>query len=97
MAVLVLLLTGLSVSPQLHAELHDCGHDHDHPAPASIPDSEASCVVTLFGQGITAGLAPLALPAPSSHFQSTIVTARREIFFCPPRYLHQPERGPPLV
>ena len=59
-AALVLLLSVLAVSPQIHADLHACGHDHSHfpAAPAGNPGSDDGCVVTLFGQGITAGAAP---------------------------------------
>lgn len=63
-AVLVLLLSVSSVSPALHAWLHDLGHDHaEHTCPhhgaraatsdsAPAPDGEDhQCAVTLFAHG----------------------------------------------
>ena len=97
-AALVLLLTVLSVSPQLHADLHACGHDHGHPheSPAGNPDSDDGCVVTLFGQGITAGPAPVSLATPAAALVAPIFFRPYEVAVSPPRYLHQPGRGPPL-
>jgi hypothetical protein len=97
-AALVLLLSVLSVSHQLHADLHACGHDHGHAheAPAGNPDSDESCVVTLFGQGITAGSAPLLIAAPIVAFSAPNFSRSTELVFGSPRYLHLPGRGPPL-
>ena len=97
-AVLVLLLTVLAISPQLHADLHACGHDHGHPheAPAGNPDSDDGCVISLFGQGITAGSAPVLLAAPPVAFAAPNFSLRAELVFSSPRYLHLPGRGPPL-
>lgn len=97
-AALVLLLSVLTVSPALHADLHACGHDHSHSpkAPAGNPDSEDGCVVSLFGQGITAGSAPVLLATPAGAFLAPSFSRPAEIIFSSPRYLHQPGRGPPL-
>ena len=99
-AALVLLLSVLAVSPQLHADLHACGHDHrhshDHEVPASNPDSDPGCVVTLFGQGITAGPAPVLLAAPAAALVAPIFFRPSEVAVSTPYYLHQPGRGPPL-
>jgi hypothetical protein len=101
-AALVLLLTVLAVSPQLHADLHAAdpshahhhGPDHSHshdPAP-----SDEGCVVTLFGAGVTAAPAPLVVLAPTVRPTLAAFAPRAEIFVSSPRYLHQPERGPPV-
>jgi hypothetical protein len=99
-AALVLLLTVLSVSPQLHADLHACGHDHGHShhheVPVSDSDSDHGCVVTLFGHGITAGSAPVSLAAPPIAFAAPNFSRPAELVFSSPRYLHLPGRGPPL-
>lgn len=99
-AALVLLLSVLAVSPQLHADLHACGHDHGHShhheVPASDFDSDPGCVVTLFGQGITAGPAPVSLATPAAALVAPIFFRPSEVAVSPPRYLHQPGRGPPL-
>lgn len=89
-AALVLLLTILAVSPQLHADVH--GHSHPHDA---VPSDEG-CVVTLFAAGVTAAPAVLIVAAPPVTHVAPAPDTHVEIFVSPPRYLHQPERGPPL-
>ncbi len=97
-AALVLLLSVLAVSPRLHADLHACGHEHSHSpaAPAGNPDSDDGCVVTLFGQGITAGSAPALIGAPPIAFAARNFPRPTELVFSSPRFLHLPGRGPPL-
>ena len=91
-AALVLLLMVLAVSPQLHTAFH--GHSNESTA-ANAPDE--GCVVTLFAAGVTAATAALALVvSPQAHLSAEF-SLHSEIFVSPPRYLHQPERGPPLV
>ena len=89
---LVLLLTVLAVSPQLHTGLH--GHHHDCPAENT---QDEGCVVTLFAAGVTAAPAPLVVVAPPPTHLRAEFSPHSEIFFSPPSYLHQPERGPPRV
>ena len=101
-AALVLALTILAVSPQLHADLHAAdpshahhhGHDHSH-SHDQIPSDEG-CVVTLFAAGVTAAPAPLVVLAPTVRHTPAAFAPRAEIFVSTPRYLHQPERGPPV-
>ena len=89
-AVLVLLLTVLAVSPQLHADFHA------HDAETGAAHTDDGCVVALFAGGVTATPAALFLAAPTTAHAAVAFTPRAEIFVSPPRYLHQPERGPPL-
>ncbi len=89
-AVLVLLLTVLAVSPQLHADFHA------HDAATEAVHTDDGCVVSLFAGGVTAAPAALFLAAPTTAHVAAALAPRTEIFVSPPRYLHQPERGPPL-
>ena len=91
-AALVLLLTVLAVSPQLHTSFHD---HHDDCTAENTQDE--GCVVTLFAAGVTAAPAPLVVVAPPTTHLRAEFSPHSEIFVTPPRYLHQPERGPPLV
>lgn len=89
-AALLLVLTFLAVSPRLHAALHA----HDVATEATHADD--GCVITLFAGGVTAAPAAVNLTAPSTVHIAVAFAPRLEIFVSPPRYLHQPERGPPL-
>jgi hypothetical protein len=91
-AALVLLLTVLAVSPQLHTAFH--GHTDDC---AAANAQDEGCVVTLFAAGVTAAHAPLVVVAPPQTYLRAEFSPHFEIFVNPPRYLHQPERGPPSV
>ena len=85
-AVLVLLLTAFAVSPQLHGWLHHETADHDD-----------GCAIVLFSNGVTLAAGYVALTPPSMERQVERVSAPREIFLVPARYLRQPERGPPVA
>lgn len=91
-ATLVLLLTVLAVSPQLHTAFH--GHTDDS---AAANAQDEGCVVTLFAAGVTAAPASLVVVAPPQTHLHAEFSPQSEIFVSPPRYLHQPERGPPSV
>lgn len=81
---LVLALAVFAASPELHAKLHggSIGHD-DH------------CPVALFAAGVTTPVGlQVALPAVAE-FRVPRAFAAEEIFLSSPRYLRQPERGPP--
>ncbi len=89
-ALLVLLLTVLAVSPQLHADLHA------HDAATEAVHADDGCVISLFASGVTAAPSALLLAVPPTTHVAATFSPRTEIFVSPPRYLHQPERGPPL-
>lgn len=86
-ALLVLALTVLAANPRLHEKLHA-----DDPAPHTD-----GCAVVLFANGValTVALTP-ALPAVAE-WRVTPAAVVTEIFLAAPRYLRQPERGPPAL
>jgi hypothetical protein len=88
-AALVLLLTILAVSPQLHAGLHA------HDVATDSAQNDDGCVISLFAGGVTAAPVAVTLTAPTVVHTEIAFAPRAEIFVSPPRYLHQPERGPP--
>lgn len=85
-AALVLALTVFAASPSAHGMLHD----HD-----GAIHADDTCAVVLFAGGVSL---PLETPAPLPPvvaWQPLVPAIAEEIFFTSPRYLHQPERGPP--
>ena len=86
-AALVLALTIFAASPVAHDWLHESGNG----------DSESGCAIVLFAGGVSL---PLDLPAvtPPVAATGTITPATAaEVFLVTPRYLRQPERGPPSL
>ncbi len=98
-AVLVLALTILAASPAAHASLHDDGHDHCRgDAHGHAPSSEDhSCAVVLFASGVSLPVAPVAVLPPTSVPLGVSPVTAAEVYLVSPRYLRQPERGPPAV
>jgi hypothetical protein len=90
-AALVLALTVFAASPAAHTWLH-C-HNDDH---AEHPSGTETCVVALFANGVVLELGRLGLIAPVEIVRAIAPTTAAEIFLVSPRYLRQPERGPPL-
>ena len=83
---LVLLLGTATVTPTLHDWLHvDDGHEADH-----------QCAVVLFASGVTFAAATIALTGPTLAWRAFSTPAVSELFLVVPRYLRQPERGPPV-
>lgn len=85
-AALVLALTVFAASPKLHDWLHatdDC-NDGD------------SCPVVLFAHGVASPVAIQAEPPPLGDCRSPAQAEPTPIFLAAPRYLRQPERGPPV-
>lgn len=82
---LLLLLTASAASPALHHWLHDAAVDHETDA----------CAVVLFASGVTLAAAALAVAAPRLAWTAPRAVVAEEIFLLAPRYLRQPERGPP--
>jgi hypothetical protein len=99
-AALVLALTIFAASPTAHAWLHaeapaHAGHKHcpDHDRPAE--DTEHGCAVVLFAGGVSLPVAPAALVPPRVRVQGIAPATAAEFYLVSPRYLRQPERGPP--
>lgn len=85
-AALVFALTVFAASPALHEHLH-CATDTAH---------DESCPVVLFASAADLPTAAVAAPVPHPTAQTLAPAVAREIFLSPPRYLRQPERGPPV-
>ncbi len=84
-AALVLTLAVFAASPVLHDRLHtatDTTHDD-------------SCAVGLFAHGVSLPFDAIAAPLPPATLAAPAPAFPRDIFVSPPRYLRQPERGPP--
>lgn len=88
-AALVLALGMFAASPVLHDWLH--GADADAAA------NDHGCAVVLFASGVSVPLGTIAIAPPSAEWREWVRPVAREIFLASPRYLRQPERGPPLV
>jgi hypothetical protein len=86
--MLVLALTVFAASPVAHGCLHaDDGH---HP-------EDDGCAVMLFAAGVAAPLDPIVIPVPVAANREAPPVGATEIFLVTPRYLRQPERGPPVT
>jgi hypothetical protein len=83
-AMLTLILA--SGSPIVHDCLHaNSGDDADH-----------QCAVVLFASGVTLAPGATELSREEICCRTRPVVALEEIFLVSPRYLRQPERGPPV-
>jgi hypothetical protein len=85
-AALVFALGVFAASPVLHEQLH-----HNAQTP-----SDDGCAVALFAGGVSVPLAVTVLPAPPAEWHEQTCASSTEIFLDAPRYLLQPERGPPV-
>ena len=94
LAGLVLTLALLSVSPDLHERLH--GGEPHHPEAAGLGDDNG-CVVHLFAHGITPPLALISVSPLTAHRTESPALIQPRLYLSAPRYLHPPERGPPLI
>lgn len=107
LAWLVFGLTLASVSPEVHAFAHGHAgeatqghgsahaHDHDHDAPAT--DADHRCAVVLYAHGAALPVVAVELPPPPAADRESATNGRPELFLTTPRYLRQPERGPPVL
>jgi hypothetical protein len=102
--VLVMALTVLASSPELHERLH--GHNtaaagvshHDGiPVPGSKADDDDGCIVTLFAQGVVLALALFALAFTGQTLRAQGFVVFDRVIPEAPRYLHLPTQAPPLV
>ena len=83
---LVLLLSVLGSNPELHRLIHG----------ATDSGSEDGCAVVLFAHGVSAPFDTAVLAATPAAWTALSRPGSAEIFLTSPRYLHQPERGPPV-
>jgi hypothetical protein len=85
-AVLVFALSLFAASPALHDWLH---HGSDA--------TDDGCAVVLFASGVSLPLDTPVVAPPVAIAQVESRQVAREIFVASPRYLRQPERGPPAL
>ncbi len=98
LAWLVLGLSLVSSSPEAHAFVHRAEQastaDCDHPHPAPVESAEHGCAVVWFAGGVDLPAADY-LPLPVETVVAAAESGRPALLLAPPRYLRQPERGPP--
>ena len=85
-AALVLALTVFGASPALHNWLHTPG----------INVGADGCAVVQFASGVALSVGAIAPLPPAIAWRETPAAVAAEIFLTSPRYLRQPERGPPV-
>ena len=90
-AALVLALTVFAASPTAHDWVH---HGHDH-APATDAPGEHACAIVLFAGGVALPVGALSVAAPHEFTQDLARGTAADVDLVAPRYLRQPERGPP--
>ena len=85
--MLVLALTIFAVSPTAHWLLHEEEHEH--------AVSDDACAVVLFASGVSLPVGPIAVVPPTTVACAISPVTAAEVFLVSPRFLRQPERGPP--
>lgn len=85
-ALLIFALGLFAASPTLHDQLHAGKH-------ASWDDG---CAVALFASGVAVTQPVVALPYAAGQWTELPGLVSNEVFLESPRYLLQPERGPPV-
>jgi hypothetical protein len=91
-AALVLALSIFAASPVAHDWLHHHDGCTEHAADPRVDDG---CAVVLFAGGVSLPNATPAVEPPAALLRSVPARPAVEVFLVVPRYLHQPERGPP--
>ncbi len=101
---LVMALTVLASSPDLHERLHGhhadaagAAHPEGVPAQGPMADHDDGCVVTLFAQGVVLALAIVALAFFGATLRARCFAVFDRIIPEAPRYLHLPTQAPPLA
>lgn len=102
-AALVFALTIFAASPVAHEWLHAVEKKHvcsEHPAPTTPPartNADHDCAVVLFASGVELPVGPAALTPPCVLVRGVSPVTAAEFYLVSPRYLRQPERGPPAL
>jgi hypothetical protein len=110
---LVMLMTLSSVSPELHARLHEkatedapgkCAHhgasahgDSPANAPHSNEGEEDSCAVTMFSHGVVYQAGALVAQPCEGMLRAVNHGAFERLALAQPRFLHLPPQAPPAV
>jgi hypothetical protein len=84
-AALVLALTVLAASPQLHKWLHPDADDSDH-----------ECAITLFHHGVAQAATAIILAVVSRRWIGFLATIPAALNLVAPRFRLSPGRGPPV-
>jgi len=100
---LVLVLTILAASPELHERLHGLGpgsataapHDGSPSSGGKAADGEDGCVVTLFAQGLVLPLALLVLSFTGRTLRLLDLDLFDRVIPAAPRFLLLPSQAPP--
>ncbi len=87
-AALVFALTIFAASPIAHKLLHNSDHGQ--------ANSEDACAVVMFASGVSLAVGPIAITPPSAVIAGVSPVTAADVFLVSPRYLRQPERGPPV-
>lgn len=85
---LVLALAVFAASPLAHG----CLHDND----PGVAASDHGCAVTLFAAGVALSVGQVAVTPPAGVERSVAAHRHADVLLVSPRYLRQPERGPPV-
>ena len=83
---LVFLLGVFAQSPALHQYLHG----------AAATAGNDGCAIELFATGVSVPIAVTAAPPAITEWRESRPAVRPELYLDSPRYLLQPERGPPV-
>ena len=95
-AFLVLALAIFAASPAAHTWLHASAAPCSGHSLADVPDAaEDDCAIVLFASGVALPIGPATLPPPVLTPRGVSPITAAEIDLVSPRYLRQPERGPP--
>ena len=84
---LILALAIFAASPALHQQLHAAQH----------ASTEDGCAIALFAGGVSVAALLTALPPSVAPWSELRGIAALEVLLDSPRYLLQPERGPPVA
>jgi hypothetical protein len=96
---LVLVLTVLAASPDLHERLHARDHaasSQATPAGNTAPDDDSGCVVTLFAQGLLLALCLFALAHTGQRLRLADLAVVDRVPPESPAYRFLPTQAPPL-
>src|SRR5258706_165926 len=85
-AALVFALTVFAASPVAHQWLHR----------GDVSQGDHDCAVVLFANGVSLPVGPVHVTPPVEVAGAVSPATAAEVFLVSPRYLRQPERGPPI-
>lgn len=92
-AALVMALTIFAASPEAHGMLH--GEDRCPVHGQDTAAADHTCAIVLFAGGVDLPVGPLFVTPPTDVPAGVSPVTAAEVFLVSPRYLRQPERGPP--